>query len=97
VIDFGEFGTLYGDAKVTEYMELSTKIGQLLRARETQAHNRQKFAKVPLNNDEIMDYPYFFRLKKHNLNLNQNKLSNFKPRRTLSIVASKFDNNLSLV
>jgi|LauGreDrversion4_2_1035121.scaffolds.fasta_scaffold136251_2 hypothetical protein len=39
-----------------------------------------------MEKDELMEYPYFFRLKMNNLNLNQNKLK--FPKRALSIVST---------
>eukprot|EP00347_Sterkiella_histriomuscorum_P022961 403336481 len=94
-IDEQEFSTLYGDAKVTDYMALSSKVQQMMRGEESDIRKNNNFAKLPLDNDEIMDYPHFFKLKKNNLQLNQNKLNYFKTirtRRTLSIASGKSSN-----
>ena len=45
-----------------------------------------------MDKDELLDYPYFFRLKMNNLNLNQNKTGGTvksSNKRALSIVPSK--------
>ena len=44
-----------------------------------------QFNKIPLNEDEIMDYPYFFKKKKHNIRMNGRHSSTHR-KRTLSIV-----------
>ena len=41
-----------------------------------------QFNKLPLNNEEMMDYPYFFKMKKLRLN---GKASSERKKRTLSI------------
>jgi hypothetical protein len=46
--------------------------------------------KLPHERDDIMEYPYFYRIKINNLNFNQHKVGGFvKPKRALSIVSSK--------
>lgn len=47
-----------------------------------------KFYKRPLERDEMMDYPYFWKMKMGCLNLNTHKMVANKPKRTLSIVSS---------
>lgn len=48
-----------------------------------------KFQKRPMNEDEMLDLPYFFRMKVNNLSLNQGKMVGLqKPKRALSIVSS---------
>jgi hypothetical protein len=52
------------------------------------------FSKRAPEKDELMEYPYFFRMKLNNLNLNQGKMiaattaHSVKPKRALSIVGS---------
>jgi hypothetical protein len=49
------------------------------------------YAKRAPEKDELMEYPYFFRMKLHNLNLNQGKMigaPSLKPKRALSIVSN---------
>lgn len=47
-----------------------------------------KFYKRPLEKDEMMDYPYFWKMKMGCLNLNTHKMVANKPKRTLSIVSN---------
>ena len=70
-------------------MTLSAKVTQMLKTKETQARKHDNFTKRPLEVEEMMDYPYFFKLKKNNLQLNTGKMAAMPlKRRTLSIMAS---------
>jgi hypothetical protein len=50
------------------------------------------FSKRAPEKEDLMEYPYFFRMKLKNLNLNQGKMiaatPSIKPKRALSIVSS---------
>ncbi|CDW85963.1 UNKNOWN [Stylonychia lemnae] len=95
-----EFSMLYGDAKVSDYMALSSQVNDMFRIsqdNQQQPQDDKTFIKLPLTNDEIMDYPYFFKMRKNNLQLNQKKLKMLnqrQPKRALSIIDG---NNSSII
>ena len=71
-------------------MHLSDEVSVMLKNKEQRGKKGDRFNKTPLNNDEIMDYPYFFKNKKNNLQLNQNKLGIKPHKRALTIIGSNY-------
>lgn len=68
----------------------------MLQYKHSQQRQEHNFVKRPLERDEIMDYPYFFKMKKRNLQLNTEKVGQFyngrlNKRRALSIISSKYN------
>ncbi len=58
--------------------------------RQVEMLNAKFTHKMPHEKDEIMGYPYFYKIKMNNLNFNQHKVGGFvKPKRALSIISSK--------
>lgn len=74
----------------------SDELASVMSQRTQITHNKYSvqpnFSKRAPEKDEMMDYPYFFRMKLQNLNLNQGKMigaaPSLKPKRALSIVNS---------
>lgn len=72
-------------------MATATSAGGLNRRynRQIDALTAKFTHKMPHTKEEIMEYPYFFKVKMGNLNFNQHKVGGFtKPKRALSIISS---------
>lgn len=79
--------TAVGDMNQTLFSDENTPGVKSERRRQIIAVH-PKFYKRPLEKDEMMDYPYFWKMKMGNLNLNSHKMVTFKPKRSLSIVSN---------